>query len=105
MPILSKTDALTIKPLKQSRCDRSNLLQNANSCARDHDTKKGLNITISFIKNFSQFYFLRYYSAVHNSGATLRNFSIFLFQAIFIHSYELCIYMLYIFVKGMLQVI
>ena len=47
----------------------------------------------------------RTYSAVHNSGATLRNFSIFLFQAIFIHLYELCIYMLYIFVKGMLQVI
>ena len=45
------------------------------------------------------------YSAVHNSGATLRNLSIFLFQAIFIHLYELCIYMLYIFVKGMLQVI
>ena len=45
------------------------------------------------------------YSAVHNSGATMRNLSIFLFQAIFIHLYELCIYMLYIFVKGMLQVI
>ena len=45
------------------------------------------------------------YSAVHNSGATLRHFSILLFQAIFIHLYELCIYMLYIFVKGMLQVI
>ena len=35
----------------------------------------------------------------------LRNLSIFLFQAMFIHLYELCIYMLYIFVKGMLQVI
>ena len=45
------------------------------------------------------------YSAVHNSGATLRNLSMFLFQAVFIHLYELCIYMLYIFVKGMLQVI
>ena len=45
------------------------------------------------------------YSAVHNSGATLRNSSIFLFQAIFIHLYELCIHMLYIFVEGMLQVI
>ena len=45
------------------------------------------------------------YSAVHNSGATLRNLSIFFFQAIFIYLYELCIYMLYIFVKGMLQVI
>ena len=46
-----------------------------------------------------------YYSAALNSGTTLRNLSIFLFQAIFIHLYELCIYMLYIFVKGMLQVI
>ena len=45
------------------------------------------------------------YSAVHNSGATLQNLSIFLFQAIFIHLYDLCIYMLYIFVKVMLQVI